>query len=289
MCNKEIKFGLFFEKAMEMGADFVATGHYVKAKRSALFAARDKNKDQGYFLWALTQKQLAKCLFPIGDYLKPEVRNIAKKAGLSTAEKKDSQGICFLGQVSIDDFLKDYIPEKKGDILLAQSGVEGFEYKKIGKHKGAHFYTIGQRHIGASIKYPVESSKQGVKKNRQPYYVAEKDVKKNILILAEGENNPALYKKEIELIDVNFIDAEYLIHNIKYEMSVMARIRYGQPLQKAKLIISINRKNQHKSVCRLIFNEPVKFVAPGQSAVFYCARRSSGKGGYELLGGGVIK
>lgn len=274
MCNKEIKFGLFFEKALEMGADFVSTGHYVRVEQinrsrkifsqgvsgatpksypsqkysAALFEARDKNKDQSYFLWTLTQKQLSRCLFPIGDYLKPEVRKIAKKAGLLTAEKKDSQGICFLGQVSIDDFLKDYIPEKKGDILL--------DGKKIGKHKGAHFYTIGQRHgLGVS--------------GKNPYYISEKDVKKNVIKIVEGDNHPDLYKKEIELTDLNFIG------KMPMEMRVMARVRYRQPLAPAKLI-------KDKGKYKLVFDDPVKFVAPGQSAVWYDLRG-------QMLGGGVIK
>ncbi|MEK7062321.1 MAG: tRNA 2-thiouridine(34) synthase MnmA, partial [Patescibacteria group bacterium] len=141
MCNREIKFGLFLEKALSMRADYVATGHYVRIKNyelgirggkkplfiihNLLFIAKDTNKDQSYFLWTLTQKQLKHCLFPIGEYLKSEVRKIAKKAGLLTAEKKDSQGICFLGKVSLDDFLKNYIPEKRGDVLLALNSVKG--------------------------------------------------------------------------------------------------------------------------------------------------------------------
>src|SRR5580704_3854182 len=121
MCNKEIKFGLFLEKALAAGADFVATGHYVKIKKTlkgaGLFAARDTNKDQSYFLWTLTQKQLAHCLFPIGDYIKPEVRAIARRAGLPTAAKKDSQGICFLGNINLADFLKQSIPERRGALV----------------------------------------------------------------------------------------------------------------------------------------------------------------------------
>jgi len=260
MCNKEIKFGLFFDKAIKAGADFVATGHYVRLIGNNLFEAKDKNKDQSYFLWTLTKKQLERCLFPIGSYLKPEVREIAKKAGLPTAEKKDSQGICFLGQVSIEDFLKEYIPEKEGDVIL--------DNKKIGTHKGAHLYTIGQRHIRADIEYPSE----GGGKDRKPYYVAEKDVKKNIVVLAEGENNPALYKKEIELSGVNFINPEFKKNNAEYE--IMARVRYRQPLVPAKLTV------QNKIAIR--FKNPVKFVAPGQSAVFY-----DSKG--QMLGGGIIR
>ncbi len=291
MCNREIKFGLFLEKALKMGADYVATGHYVKlvtsnqesvikkSKKNTLvpnyylLVARDLNKDQSYFLWTLTQNQLKHCLFPIGDYLKSEVRKIAKKTGLPTAEKKDSQGICFLGKVNLDDFLKKYIPEKRGDVLLALSRAEGdIIYKKIGKHKGAHFYTIGQRHglgIGGSEK---------------PYYVAEKNVKKNIIVVAEGDDNPALCKKEIELTDVNFINPvnSQILENLR--INILTRVRYRQPLVSAILKIE-NYKLKIK------FDTPVKFVAPGQSAVFYKEDPSINSGrsrGLRMLGGGVI-
>ena len=271
MCNKEIKFGLFLEKALKMGANYVATGHYVKLKNCkikilknfnnqqssnlSIFQSNDLNKDQSYFLWTLTQKQLKHCLFPIGDYLKSEVRKIAKKVDLITAEKKDSQGICFLGKVSLDDFLKKYIPEKKGNVLDTAG-------KKIGGHKGAHFYTIGQRHglgIGGSEK---------------PYYVVEKNVKKNIIVVAEGDDNPALYKKEIKLTNVNFISFVHsnILQNVG--MNILTRVRYRQPLVSATLKIE-------NSKLKIEFDAPIKFVAPGQSAVFY-----SKKG--EMLGGGVI-
>src|ERR1700722_19538157 len=204
MCNKEIKFGLFLEKALAAGADFVATGHYVRGGTSYeargkrqyyLSIAEDKNKDQSYFLWTFTQEQLAHCLFPIGDYVKPEVRKIAKKAGLPTAEKKDSQGICFLGKISIADFLKQYIPEKRG-ALITTSG------EKIGEHFGAEFYTIGQRHLGAS--YEVGAKRyEANNRERGRFYVASKDAKTNTVVVAEGSENEALYRKEIELTNVN--------------------------------------------------------------------------------------
>ena len=271
MCNREIKFGLFLEKALKIGADYVATGHYIKIKNlkiknqnnnfkfkivHKLFQSKDINKDQSYFLWTLTKKQLKHCLFPIGDYLKSDVRKIAKKAGLLTAEKKDSQGICFLGKISLNEFLKKYIPEKKG-VVLNLSG------EKIGEHKGAYFYTIGQRHglgIGGSEK---------------PYYIVEKNVKKNIIVVAEGDDNPALYKKEIKLTDVNFIDQDFhsLIRANK-RIIILTRVRYRQPLASAILKIE-NLKLKIK------FDAPVKFIAPGQSAVFY-----DKKG--KMLGGGII-
>lgn len=258
MCNKEIKFGLFFEKARAMGADFVATGHYVKIKKTlngaGLFRAKDENKDQSYFLWTLTQKQLAHCLFPIGDYLKSEVRTIARKAALPTADKKDSQGICFLGKISVADFLKQYIPEKRG-ALVTTSG------EKIGEHFGAKFYTIGQRHIDADFQFP----KTGARADREPFYVAAKDAATNTVVVAEGNENEALYQKEIELANVNGTRGK----------NVFARVRYRQPLAPAQL------SRLENGNYKLIFARPQKFVAPGQSAVWYSKQG-------EMLGGGVI-
>lgn len=260
MCNREIKFGLFFKKAMALGADFVATGHYVCVKKIgkeyALFAGRDPNKDQSYFLWTLTQKELSRTLFPVGDLLKPEVRAIAKRAGLPTAEKKDSQGICFLGDVSLMDFLKGYLPGKKGDVF----NIEG---EKIGEHEGAHFYTIGQRHIGVQLKTKTPK----LKTDSKPHYVALKDVATNTVVVAEGSDHPSLYRKEFMLADVNFIGAVPALR-------VFARVRYRQPVSPAML-------SHDGEKYTLTFAEPQKFVAPGQSAVIY-----SDQG--ELLGGGII-
>ena len=310
MCNKEIKFGIFLEKALEMGADYIASGHYVRLRKSetqnskfetspkpkfqnsklstshfSLFIAKDLNKDQSYFLWTLTQDQLKHCLFPIGDYVKSEVRKMAREFGLPTAEKKDSQGICFLGKVTLDKFLSQYIPEKRGLVLTAAG-------EKIGEHKGAHFYTIGQRHISiANRQSPIVNREE----NFKPCYVAEKDIKTNTLVVVEDDENPALYRKEIELTDVNFITSflPFLIRASK-GMEVLARIRYRQPLVKATLIFTddikisadIKNKNPRKSALksasiRVLFEKPQKAVAPGQSAVFY-----DEKGG--MLGGGVI-
>ena len=202
MCNREIKFGLFFEKALSMGADYVATGHYVRLVAGCkLKIARDHSKDQSYFLWMLTEKQLRHCLFPIGDYLKSKVREIARKAKLSTANKKDSQGICFLGMVDIFDFLKQYIPEHRG-ALVTTAG------ETIGEHFGSEFYTIGQRHIAADFRFP----KAG-KAARQPFYVAKKNSATNTVVVAEGSENPALYTKEITLSDMHFINLPLLAAN----------------------------------------------------------------------------
>jgi tRNA-specific 2-thiouridylase len=267
MCNREIKFGLFLEKALASGADFVATGHYVKIVRAAdgmaaLYAADDHNKDQSYFLWTLTQKQLQYCLFPIGDYEKPVVREIARKVGLPTAEKKDSQGICFLGQFSVSDFLKEYIPEKRG-ALVTTTG------EKIGEHFGAEFYTIGQRHIDADFSFP----KTGGAVERKPLYVASKDAATNTVVVAEGSDNPALYRSEVELTQVNIISGKN--PTVEVGMSVSARVRYRQPVSPA--ILTLLENGNYK----LTFSESQKFVAQGQSAVFYAEQG-------EMLGGGVI-
>lgn len=296
-CNREIKFGLFLEKARKWGADYVATGHYVRLRRTAtrdkgqatglgfkklkssdllasnnlsLFTARDAQKDQSYFLWTLTQEQLKHALFPIGDYLKSEVREMARKAGLPTAEKKDSQGICFLGKVTLDDFLKVYLPEKRGEVL----SVAG---EKLGEHNGAHFYTIGQRHIG--VKCQVSSVKKG-RHETKPVYVVNKDVASNTLTVAEDDDE-SLTKTEVLLTGLNFVNpAYYSLIRTNKGIDVMARVRYRQQLCEAELCKS-QAPNSKSQTWELVFKTPQKFVAAGQSAVFYS------KDG-ELIGGGVI-
>ncbi len=287
MCNREIKFGLFLRRALKLGADYVATGHYVKlltsprapAKRvsgatpksyssrarrgSPLFAlgiAKDLNKDQSYFLWTLTQNELKHCLFPLGGLTKPEVRVLAKKAWLATAEKKDSQGICFLGMVDVKDFLKKYIKAKKGKVLASDGTV-------VGEHDGAAFYTIGQRH-GFRLSSAVS---RGVK-DTLPHYVISKDVKKNTITVAEGSENPLLFRKNILLTGVNFVVP------LKAKTEVLARVRYRQSLSLATL-----KKTGSKAhpTYELAFKKPQKYVAEGQSAVLY-------KKGGGLVGGGII-
>ncbi len=262
MCNKEIKFGLFLEKALSFGTDYIATGHYVRLQPQTykLFTARDRTKDQSYFLWTLTPDQLKYCLFPLGDYLKSEVREIARKAGLPTAEKKDSQGICFLGKVTLVDFLKDYIPPKRGPVFTTAG-------KRVGEHDGVHFYTVGQRHLGVG----------GLER---PHYVVEKDVVTNTVFIAE-EGNPALYKQKIKLTDVNFLQP---ITSDELPMTLYVRVRYRQPLAKAELF------PYHSSIIshQLIFAEAQKSVAAGQSAVFYSEEKKTPPAGRQVLGGGVI-
>ncbi len=303
MCNKEIKFGIFFDRARALGADYVATGHYVRLATRENFAfldhaslaptasslqsspvgcrkaadqaqpaasvsenkifslrvAHDKNKDQSYFLWTLIQDKLRHCLFPVGDYLKSEVREIARRAGLPTAEKKDSQGICFLGKVTLADFLKDYIPERNG-LVLTTAG------EKIGEHSGAHFYTIGQRH---GLDLQSKNSELGVRGQHETkaHYVSQKDVKTNTVVVAEGDDNPALYRGELEIVSPNWISGSAP----KLPVKIFARVRYRQPLSPA---VFDGRE--------LIFDSPQKFVASGQSAVFYSENG-------EMLGGGIIQ
>ncbi|MCX6788541.1 MAG: tRNA 2-thiouridine(34) synthase MnmA [bacterium] len=260
MCNREIKFGLFLKRALSLGADFVATGHYVElvsGKAPHLKIAKDTNKDQSYFLWTLTPNELKHCIFPLGKIKKPEVRIIAKKAGLSTAEKKDSQGICFLGMFDVKDFLKQKIKTKNGYVL----GTDG---EMMGEHEGAALYTIGQRH-GFTL-----SAKKG--SETKPHYVVSKDVKKNIIVVAEGSENPSLFRKELELSGVN------IVIPFTKKASVMARVRYRQPISPA-ILENIGTKSKPRY--KLSFKKSQKFVASGQSAVFY-------KGGGGLVGGGII-
>lgn len=251
MCNKEIKFGLFLKKALELGADYIATGHYVIKRGGKLYAARDKNKDQSYFLWTLTDNQLKHSLFPVGGFTKPYVRKIAAKAGLPTANKKDSQGICFLGPVTLEKFLSAYIPEKRGEIV----NIGG---EKIGEHRGVQFYTIGQRR-GLAVP------------GKKPYYVAGKNAETNRLTVVEKGENPIALERTVSLRDVNFIDRKYSDKKI---FKAGIRTRYRQRLHYGDI------KNENGEI-RVVFNHPQSFIAPGQSAVFYGVRG-------EVIGGGVI-
>ncbi len=256
MCNRHIKFGIFLKKALAMGADYIATGHYVKISNlksqiSNLLQAKDKNKDQSYFLWILMKKQLKHCLFPIGDLIKPEVRALAKKFNLNTAEKRESMGICFLGEFDLVDFLKKYIKPCQGKVIRADG-------KIIGEHEGVMFYTIGQRHGF--------SPGGGV-----PYYIVAKDIKKNILFVSDKTGESEFYKKEVEIEDINWISGKKPYLSKKY----LGRIRYRQPLESCRIKI-INSKKY----C-VIFEKSQRAVAPGQSLVIYDKNQI-------MLGGGVI-
>ncbi len=261
MCNKHIKFGVFLKKALDSGADYIATGHYVRlanleverprgGSTSKLMIAKDQTKDQSYFLWTLTQDQLRYCLFPIGDYLKSEVRELAQKFNLPTANKKDSQGLCFVGKVDFGEFLRSKLPQKKGSILTSTG-------KKIGEHDGTHFYTIGQRHG------------LGIGGAREPFYIAEKDARTNILVVAENREDPILYKKEISIENIHWI-----YDKPAFPIELDARIRYRQPLQKATLY---ELSTHHY---KLFFEHSQRAVTPGQSAVLYLNG--------EMIGGAVL-
>ena len=290
MCNKHIKFGLFLDRALREGADFIATGHYVRRVASkenrvarknknkkysllnthySILIAKDKNKDQSYFLWTLTQKQLKHCLFPIGDYIKPEVRKIAKKFGLPTADKKDSQGVCFIGPLDMKDFLKTKIKPKPGKIIDLAG-------KFLGNHDGVYYYTIGQRH---GLNLGIKNKELGIKGRHETpaHYVTDKDVVTNTLIVASGKENSVFCTKEIKLTSINFIDPA--ISSSHVTIPVLARVRYRQPLTKARIEIKSIIRNSKFLILK--FDKPVKFVASGQSAVFYR--------GNEMLGGGIIR
>ncbi len=268
MCNREIKFGIFLRRALAMGADFVATGHYVRLRKEEnfeLLQAKDQNKDQSYFLWTLTQEQLKNCLFPIGNYLKSEVREIASKSGLVTANKKDSQGVCFVGKVKITDFLSSTIIPRRGKLVTTKGEI-------IGEHNGSEFYTIGQRHLGVSN---AEYGNLNKGKDTKPHYVVSKNIKENIVTVAEGDSDELIFKSSAMIQNINFVSSDFKFKNNELEVPVLARIRYRQPLFKAIL------RKISDTQCELNFAEPVKFVAPGQSAVFY---KESG----EMIGGGII-
>lgn len=288
MCNREIKFGLFLKKTLQLGADYIATGHYVQILKKADFTnlaiAKDVNKDQSYFLWTLTQKQLKHCLFPIGDYTKPQVRIIAKKYNLPTAEKPDSQGVCFVGEIDVAGFLKEKLGKNPGPILTLSG-------KKVGVHDGLSFYTIGQRRgIGVVGGHPVQPGEPRPKgAGAVPYYVVSKDAAKNALIVAEAENE-ALFSKELTVKNINWISGKAP----KFPLKCLARIRYRQPPQKAELFelpisTTFRRssgsgiiKNPKSKILKVVFDELQRAVTPGQSAVFYA------KDG-TMLGGGIIE
>ncbi|OHB19042.1 MAG: tRNA 2-thiouridine(34) synthase MnmA [Parcubacteria group bacterium RIFCSPHIGHO2_01_FULL_47_10b] len=255
MCNSAIKFGIFLDKARELGADFVATGHYAHIDgtypRRRVYKGVDPGKDQTYFLWRLTQTQLRYAIFPVGKFQKSEVRALAKEMGLPVWNKKDSQGICFMGSVKVFDFLKEKIGMKIGDIV-DESG------KKLGSHYGVHLYTIGQRKgmgVGGGV----------------PYYVARKNVATNTLVVAPITST-TLYKSTAEVSQVNIISPR----TIKAPYTIQAKIRYQQPDQEA----TITALDRRKKRLTIEFAEPQRAISPGQSLVLY---RDT-----ELMGGGII-
>jgi tRNA-uridine 2-sulfurtransferase len=251
MCNQEIKFKLFLETALNDGADLIATGHYARIKDGQLFTGLDPLKDQTYFLYRVNRDALTKTLMPIGEYLKPAVRKLARDYGLSTADKKDSQGICFVGKVGIRDFLEVELgPQPHGEIIDQHSQL-------IGEHDGAVFYTIGQRHglqVGGGL----------------PYYVSGKDMEKNIVYVTTDLQDDNLWHKELTLTDVHWLD-DTPADDKKYRV----RIRYRAPLIDVGSLV----ENENKS-WRLKLVEDARAITPGQSAVIY--------DGDRVLGGGIV-
>ncbi len=254
MCNQEIKFKLFLETALEDGADMIATGHYARTQKGTLQKAKDDNKDQTYFLYRVTEDALLKTLFPLGEYTKPEVRDLAQKFGLVTAAKKESMGICFVGKVGIKDFLLHELGPQKPGKIIDQNGAA------IGTHDGAIFYTIGQRHgldVGGGM----------------PYYVIGKDMKKNEVYVTTDLSDPHLWRKEITLTNAHWIN-EAPMEGTK----IQVRTRHRAPLVHGT-IQEVSTKNGDLSV-RIALQEEIRALTPGQSAVLY--------EGETVLGGGII-
>ena len=298
LCNREIKFATFLEYALNLGADYVATGHYCRKDTIEvngqtiyrLLAGKDQNKDQSYFLCQLSQAQLGRALFPIGDLQKSEVRAIAKELGLVTAEKKDSQGLCFVGKVRLPEFLQQQLAPKKGDIIQIPSTWQGYQDKEssklfecyedelkyyaekyhysptdgkvIGQHDGAHFFTIGQRkglHVGGTV---------------EPLFVIDTDTEKNIIYVGEGHAHPGLFRRTlfVKKEDIHWIRTDLAL-SLHQTMETMVRIRYRQPLQKATLYLN-------DSGLYIDFTTPQSAITSGQFAAWYIED--------ELIGSGEI-
>ena len=296
LCNREIKFDVFMDIALDLGADFVATGHYCRKGEEIidgnsiykLLAGKDINKDQSYFLCQLSQNQLSKSLFPIGELTKPEVREIAKKANLITAEKKDSQGLCFIGKVRLPEFLQQKLQSREGDIIQIDSTAKiyqreppnfnskeeeldffatKYQYKKddgkiVGKHPGAHFFTKGQRKGLA------------VGGTKEPLFVIETDVRENVIYAGEGKNHKGVYRS---VLFVSNEEEHWIREDLKIKnhesLDVEARIRYRQPLEKAIL-------HKVENGIFVEFQNPQSAIQEGQFVAWYKNE--------ELLGSGVI-
>jgi len=249
MCNQEVKFKLFLNTALKDGADFIATGHYAKTNAGRLYMAADSNKDQTYFLYRVKNEALQKTIFPLGDLTKPQVRQLAKKFKLVTADKKDSMGICFVGKVGIKEFLQQYVKTRPGKII-DHGG------REVGTHDGAIFYTIGQRHgleVGGGL----------------PYYVIGKDMKKNKVYVTTDLQDEKLWSREVRLTDMHWINQP---PSKKDKLKI--RLRHRAKLIDVKLL------NKSSNFWTAQLDEDVRALTPGQSAVFYS--------GDECLGGGIV-
>ncbi len=247
MCNQEVKFKLFLDAAIEDGADMIATGHYARVENGALKQAVDTNKDQTYFLYRVTGEALKKTLFPLGEFTKPEVRTMAEERGLYTAGKKDSQGICFVGKIGIREFLSQYVKTVPGDIIDKKTG------KKLGRHDGAIFYTLGQRHgldVGGGL----------------PYYVVGKDMDKNEVYVTTDLNDDSLWKQQVTLAGVHWIN------HAPADGSYHIRVRHRAPLAECQLTLGDD--------VQFTLRHPERAVTAGQSVVIY--------DGEVCLGGGIV-
>lgn len=259
LCNREIKFKAFLDYAMVLGADYIATGHYTRRRdingTTQLLKGLDPNKDQSYFLHAVGSEQLARTLFPVGEIEKPEVRALAEKHGLITHDKKDSTGICFIGERRFKDFLQQYLPAKPGRI-------ETLDGVDMGQHGGLMYHTIGQRQ-GLGI--------GGVRGGGdEPWYVIEKDLTRNVLLVAQGSQHPALFKQALQVSDIHWISAQ--MPAMPYQCT--AKTRYRQADQQCEIRQTATGFDVH-------FSDPQRAITPGQSVVFYDAD--------VCLGGGIIE
>ena len=258
MCNKEIKFKAFLDYAIDLGADFIATGHYAQIDRSGdqlkMLKGVDNNKDQTYFLYTLQQHQLEKSLFPIGELEKSVVRELAEKAGFDTANKKDSTGICFIGERKFTEFLQRFLPAQPGKIITPD-GIE------IGDHQGLMYYTLGQRQ-GLGI--------GGLKTaSEEPWFVVDKKLKTNQLVAAQGHNHPLLLKRQLKASQLHWVTGKAPSNVFRCK----AKIRYRQAEQACSVIVT-------ESKCVVCFDEDQRAITPGQSIVFYDDS--------VCLGGGII-
>ena len=258
LCNREIKFKAFLDYAKRLGADLIATGHYVRRRdingETQLLRGLDTNKDQSYFLHAVGGNEIAQTLFPVGELEKPEVRRIAEEQQLATAKKKDSTGICFIGERRFKDFLQQYLPAKPGRIKTAED-------EDIGEHQGLMYYTLGQRQgigIGGTRNH-----------GEEPWYVVAKDLVNNVLIIGQGGEHPLLFSEELSAKTIFWVNGEP-----ELPLQCTAKVRYRQQDQQCTL---------HKTAdgYRVVFAEPQRAVTPGQSVVFYMDE--------ICLGGGVIE
>lgn len=260
LCNREIKFKELLDCALDLGADYLATGHYARIERLddgsvALLRGRDRNKDQTYFLHMLTQAPLKRAMFPIGHLTKAEVRQIARDHGLHVAQKKDSTGICFIGERNFRAFLKQYLPAQPG-------AIEDVDGNVLGRHDGLMYYTIGQRK-GLGL-----GGLPG--RDPAPWFVVDKDLARNVLVVAQGHDHPRLYSRALAADTVSFIAERPPAHRFR----CTAKFRYRQDDQPVEVEMT------GEDTCRVVFDEPQRAITPGQSVVFY--------DGDVCLGGGII-